>query len=388
MSQIRDRNAVEAEPPRRSRPSTMEPGSVRSFVREHRRVLLTLLAAGVAVVFALAVVPQIAGFGETLDRLRQGDKVWLLLGAGFEALSLGGYIALFKTVFSAEGVTRIGWKVSYQITFAGVVATKLFAAAGAGGVALTVWALGAAGMRPAVVARRIAAFEILLYAVFMGSLIVFGLGLRTGILPGEAPFSLTVVPAVIGACVIGLVVAFILVPHDIDLKLRPPSGASTTRRDRLVRGLATGPSTIRGGLVTATEIIRHPKLGLLGAFAYWAFDIATLWASFRAFGATPDFPVVVIAYFVGQAANAIPLPGGIGLVEGGMVGAFIAFGVGGSVAVIAVLVYRALSFWLPTLPGSAAYFQLRRTIDGWREEDGKPPVDGPGPGPAADSPQR
>ena len=54
-----------------------------------------------------------------------------------EALSLGGYVALFRTVFSCHGA-RIGWKASYQITMAGVVATKLFAAAGAGGVALTV----------------------------------------------------------------------------------------------------------------------------------------------------------------------------------------------------------------------------------------------------------
>lgn len=68
---------------------------------------------------------------------RSAEPKWLGLGVVLEALSLGGYVALFRTVFSCHGA-RIGWKASYQITMAGVVATKLFAAAGAGGVALTV----------------------------------------------------------------------------------------------------------------------------------------------------------------------------------------------------------------------------------------------------------
>jgi uncharacterized protein (TIRG00374 family) len=121
-------------------------------------------------------------------------------------------------------------------------------------------------------------------------------------------------------------------------------------------------------MTTAIDVLRHPRLGLLGAPAYWGFDIATLWAAFHAFGAAPPVPVVVLAYLIGTLANAIPLPGGLGGVEGGMIGAFLALGVNGGDAVLAVLAYRALSFWLPTLPGLVAYLQLRRTIAGWREE--------------------
>ena len=66
--------------------------------------------------------------------------------------------------------------------------------------------------------------------------------------------------------------------------------------------------------------------------------------------------------------NLLPLPGGLGGVEGGMIGAFAAFGVDFDLAVLAVLSYRAISFWLPTVPGAIAYFQLRRTVARWREE--------------------
>ncbi len=130
------------------------------------------------------------------------------------------------------------------------------------------------------------------------------------------------------------------------------------------------------GVSTALEVVRRPRLGLLGAIAYWGFDIATLWAAFHAFGASPATAVVVMAYFVGMLANAIPLPGGIGAVEGGMIGALIAFGVNGSTAIVAVLADRALSVWLPTLPGDVAYVQLRHTVSQWHEHGQSAAQDG------------
>jgi uncharacterized protein (TIRG00374 family) len=78
--------------------------------------------------------------------------------------------------------------------------------------------------------------------------------------------------------------------------------------------------------------------------------------------------VLIQAYFVGMLANLLPLPGGIGGVDGGMIGALVAFGVSGGLALVAVLVYRFFAFWLPTLPGAIAYFQLRRTVARWQGE--------------------
>ena len=123
---------------------------------------------------------------------------------------------------------------------------------------------------------------------------------------------------------------------------------------------------------TAIELVRAREPSLLGAVAWWGFDIAVLWACFHAFGASPPKGVIVMSYFVGMLGNTLPLPGGIGGVDGGMIGAFTAFGVDVELAVVAVLAYRAFAFWLPTLPGAVAYLQLRRTVQRWRDEPRAP----------------
>ena len=75
--------------------------------------------------------------------------------------------------------------------------------------------------------------------------------------------------------------------------------------------------------------------------------------------------VLVQAFFCGMLGNLLPMPGGVGGVEGGMIASFVAFGVDGGLAVVAVLVYRAFTFWLPLIPGVIAYFQLRKTVERW-----------------------
>ena len=119
---------------------------------------------------------------------------------------------------------------------------------------------------------------------------------------------------------------------------------------------------------TAIALVRQRDLGVLGAPAWWGFDMLVLWAMFHAFGSPPPLTVIWMSYFVGTLGNLLPLPGGLGGVEGGMIGAFAAFGVNLDLAVLAVLSYRAISFWLPTLPGAIAYLQLRRTVARWRED--------------------
>lgn len=343
--------------------------SLRQLIRDHRRTLLALLLVGIVLIFIFAVLPQLAGFGKSLHRLRYGNKLWLAAGVGLECISLAGYMALFRLLFSS-GKVSIGWGSSYQITLAGTVATKLLAAGGAGGIALTVWALRAAGLQAKTVAQRMTSFEMLLYAVFMLSLVIFGGGLASGVLPGSSPTALTALPAAFGATLIGLALLSGWKADSVERWLSR-LGRHGKGPGRLLEKLATVPGTLHGGFVTSLEVLRRPRPGLLGAVVYWAFDIATLWAGFRAFGATPPVAVLVVAYFLGQLANALPLPGGIGGVEGGMIGSFIAFGVSGSTAVLAVLAYRLISFWLPILPGSIAYLQLRSSVSRWREQSSR-----------------
>ena len=129
------------------------------------------------------------------------------------------------------------------------------------------------------------------------------------------------------------------------------------------------PALAATGVRTAIGLVRDRDPGLLGAVAWWGFDISVLWAMFHAFGTPPPFTVIWMAYFIGTLGNLLPLPGGLGGVEGGMIGALVAFGVELNLAVVAVLAYRAISFWLPTIPGAIAYLQLRRTVARWKEED-------------------
>jgi putative heme transporter len=320
--------------------------------------------------FLYFVLPKLAGVGTTLDRIERGDKWWIAVGALLEVLSFGGYVVLFRSLFVRDN-GRIGWRESYQITMAGLLATRLFAAAGAGGVALTAWALRRSGMEPRLVASRMVAFLVLLYVIYAGSLLIDGIGLGTGLFPGGGSFAITIVPAITAGVMFGVAGAMALLPGDIERRLERWASRSGRLAHWVARSAAI-PALAATGLRTAIGLIRERNPGLLGALAWWGFDVSVLWATFHAFGSPPPFTVIWMAYFIGMLGNLLPLPGGLGGVEGGMIGAFAAFGVDFNLAVLAVLSYRAISFWLPTLPGAIAYFQLRRTVARWREEENAP----------------
>jgi putative heme transporter len=254
---------------------------------------------------------------------------------------------------------------------AGGVATKVFATAGAGGVALTVWALRASGLAEEGVAAGMVSYEIVTYGVYMAALAIAGFGLWLGVLAGRAPIGITLIPAIFGSAVIVIVVSMLFVERPVEKFFAGRADRSSGRWRHLWRRTAAVPQALRSGLVGALGMFRRRDPSLLGVLAGWGFDIAALWASFRAFGHAPPGAVLVMGYYVGTLGNTLPLPGGIGGVEGGMIGAFLAFGVNASLAVLAVLAYRTISYWLPTVPGAIAYVQLRHTVGDWRSEDSR-----------------
>jgi uncharacterized membrane protein YbhN (UPF0104 family) len=319
-----------------------------------------------AVAFLYFVLPKLAGFSSTAHRIESGDTWWIAIGVLLEICSFAGYVVLFRAVFVRDP-SPIGWSESYQITMAGLAATRLFAAAGAGGIALTAWALRRSGMEARLVACRMVAFMVLLYVVYAGAVLLDGIGMGTGLLPGEGSFALTIVPAVVAALLFAVAGAMALLPGDIERRLARWA-AGSGRLERWLANAVTVPALAASGVRTAIGLVRERDPGLLGAPAWWGFDICVLWACFHAFGSAPPFTVILMAYFLGMVGNLLPLPGGLGGVEGGMIGAFAAFGVNLDQAVLAVLAYRAISFWLPTVPGAIAYFQLRRTVARWRSE--------------------
>ncbi|HEX4670826.1 MAG TPA: lysylphosphatidylglycerol synthase transmembrane domain-containing protein [Solirubrobacteraceae bacterium] len=337
------------------------------FLKRHRRALLAVLGVAAVIGFVHFALPEIVGLGPTLRRLEGGNAWWLALGVFVETLSIAGEVVFLRGVFSRPR-SRIGWRASYEITLAGAAATKLFATAGAGGVTLTVWALRSAGLGADQVATGMVSYEILNYAVYMAALAIVGLGLWLGVFSGHAPLGVTLIPAAFGAGVIALVLSIGAIEPPVERALARRTDRSSGRLHRWWQRAATASRTLRSGLSAALEMVRRRDPALLGVLAAWGFDIAALWASFRAFGHSPPGGVLVMGYYVGTLANTLPLPGGIGGVEGGMIGAFLVFGVSGSLAVLAVLAYRTISYWLPTLPGAVAYVRLRRTVAGWRSQ--------------------
>ncbi|HKG37781.1 MAG TPA: lysylphosphatidylglycerol synthase transmembrane domain-containing protein [Conexibacter sp.] len=329
-----------------------------------RRVILFAVFVLASIAFLYFVLPQIGGVKDAYERVSDGDKAWLALALGFELLSIASYVALFHGIHVPPG-SPLTHRDSYLITMASLAATRLFAAGGAGGVALTAWALRRSGMERREVAERMIAFLVVLYGVYVVAMFLCGIGLRVGILPGEAPFGLTVVPAIVSGIAIIVFGGLALVPEDFEQRIE----RMAPRRPRVARWLrrfALAPASMSGGIRFAVRKAIHPDLAMLGSITWWAFNIAILWASFRAFGESPPIAVLVQAFFVGMLANLLPIPGGIGGVDGGMIGALAAFGVPAGTAVLAVLAYRLFAFWLPTVPGVIAYFQLRRRVQEWR----------------------
>jgi uncharacterized protein (TIRG00374 family) len=331
-----------------------------------RSLVLGLFFVVSTIAFLYFVLPQLTDLKDTGERVGEGNHWWLAAALVFTFASFGGYVMMFQGVFVRAG-SNIDWRASYQITMAGLAATRLFAAGGAGGIALTAWALRRAGMPRRTVADKTLAFLILTYAVYMAALVVCGFGLYFDLLPGPGPFAITVVPALFGLAVILLALGLSRVPPDLQRRLEGFARRGG-RLARIAQRLANAPAAFSAGMRESMCHVRERDPALLGAIAYWAFNIAVLWACFHAFGDPPPLTVIVMGYFVGFLGNLLPLPGGIGGVDGGMIGAFAAFGVPLSLVVPGVLAYRIFTFWLPTIPGAIAYFQLRRTVARWREE--------------------
>jgi uncharacterized protein (TIRG00374 family) len=346
------------------------------FEMTRKRAALFTLFVACALAFLYFVLPQLGDVRDTWGRLNEGEPGWLAVALLMQLASMGCYMVVFQDIHVPPGYP-ITLRETYQITMASLAATRLFAAGGAGGVALTAWALRRAGLPRKDVATRMIAFLVLTYAIYMLALIACGFGLRWGIFPGKAPFALTIVPAWIGIFSFVIFFAIAFLPKDIERRLSGYQPRSS-RAGKVLGALATVPARLGDGARFALQQIRHPDLALLGTIGWWGFNIGVLYACFEAFGNSPPIAVVVQAYFVGMLANLLPLPGGIGGVDAGMIGTFVAFDTGSSLALISVLAYRLFAFWLPSLPGAVAYFQLRRTVARWRGERRRNATVGPG----------
>jgi uncharacterized membrane protein YbhN (UPF0104 family) len=197
--------------------------------------------------------------------------------------------------------------------------------------------------------------------------------LRTHVLSGESPVAGTIVPAGIAAICFAVVGLLALIPGDLERRIVRME--SHRRVAHIARRLATGPAIVATGVRTALDNVRHPRRGaraIGGALGYLGAMVGILWASFHAFGGGVPFGVVVQGFFVGMAANLAPSPAaGVGTLDAGLIGAFLLFGIPSDTVFPAVLAFRIVGFWLPIIPGLIAYFQLRRQVNAWQDDDAR-----------------
>jgi putative heme transporter len=369
---VREERPVSAQKhqrPAREQAAVAEP----SFFADRKRLIETLVVVVLLTVAIYVLIPRLFDLQDAIAKIGDGDPLWIALGIVFCVAMFAAYVALFRGVVG-EKLIHLEWGESYQITMAGLAATRLFSAGGAGGILLTYWALRKAGMERRQSVCRMVAFLLVLYSVYLVSLVVFGILLRTHVLSGEAPLSGTVIPAGLAAVaiVVGLLLA--LLPDDVERRIgRHTSG----RFSKIAQRLATAPATFAQGTRTAIDFVRHPSSGAMaiaGAVGFWGANIAILWASFHAFEVSVPLGVVIQGFFLGMLANLFPFaPGGVGAVDAGMIGAFVLFGLPSTEVFAAVLTYRVIAFWLPIPPGIVAFFQLRKTVQRWEREGREQP---------------
>ncbi len=151
-----------------------------------RRMVQTAIVVLALLIGIYFLFPKLVGLGDALSKLDEAEPVWIGVAICFNVAAFATYTALFKAVVGGR-VLRFTWAETYQINMAGLAATLLFSAGGAGGIALTFWALRKAGMGRRDAGRRMVAFLTLHYAFYPLALIVFGVLLRTGVPRRPAP---------------------------------------------------------------------------------------------------------------------------------------------------------------------------------------------------------
>ena len=281
---------------------------------------------------------------EVLRRASSAAPGWLVLAVALEVGSCLGYVATVRLVMRRGPAREVRWLAWAEMAFGAVVPIG-----GAGGLAVGAWAMRAWGIAWSRIANRSAVIFLLTSAVNAAVMVLAGFGVGAGLGKGTTSIWYGLVPAIVA--LVGLVL-FMALPLLVD-------------RDAPVRGRRPfGPAVRRlTDWVADTEALAFsPNWRLLGTVGYLVLDIAVLWVCLRAVGDTPPVVAVVAGYQIGYLANLVPVPGGIGVLDGGLLGALLLFGLPPAQTAAAVVLYHAIALWVPALGGTIGFGRLRRTV--------------------------
>ena len=301
-----------------------------------RIVASALLSAAIlSLVFA---VPPLRRVATHIEHLQMG---WVVAAIALELASCLGFVVVFRLFFDgvAPGLAR-------ELAWTEEGSGALLPGGGVGALAIGGWFLRRTGMSARAIVDRSSALFFLTSAVNVAALVGGGMLLAADPGAGRHGVLLTAMPVIGGLTAAGAVLA---VPY---LLRRSPR-----------RHWPVWLVDLSAGIERARRSLAPPSWRLLGALAYLGFDIAALGASFAAVGHPLGAAPLALGYLIGYLANLIPIPGGFGVLEGGLAGTLIAYGAPATQATAAVVVYHAVAFWIPSLGGLMGYLLLRRRLD-------------------------
>jgi uncharacterized protein (TIRG00374 family) len=310
----------------------------------------TLQIVGLLVVVGLVLLLA-PGLGHVRHLLGAAKPEWIALAVAFEAMSCVSYVFMFRPIFCQN----MPWRTSWEIGLSEVGAGSIVPASGVGGLALGAWILREGGMPPERIASRSVAFFLIKSSVNFVAVAVIGTVMALGLFGPDLSLWLTAVPAA-GATIV--IVAILAVPRvGIGAEAPPDAGRARKIWSQVRKALI-------GGTREAVQIIRSRNgLVIFGSLGYWAWDNAVLWATFHSLGYSPPIAVILMGYLIGQLGGLLPVPGGIGGIDGGLIGTLIVYGTPAAATGAAVLLYRVILFWLPLLAGGVAFWSLRRALN-------------------------
>jgi uncharacterized membrane protein YbhN (UPF0104 family) len=320
-------------------PSPPEQVDASKARRSLRNGFITLVLAGALVVGLLLAVPGLKGVATTVSHM---NVRWVLVAVVLEVMSCASYVVAFLRVFE-----RAPFGVGAYVALSEEAFGAAVSLGGAGSLAVGGWLMVERGAPAGRIAERSAVLFLYTSAINVITLILAGLGLFLG-LPGPGNPLLSVVPAAVGVLVLAL---FLLLPRYVERLL------ARVEPGRLHTFLSETAASVRD----TERLVFRPDWRIVGAIGYLWFDIAVLFACFAAAGHVPPLAPVVLAYQIGYLSNFIPVPGGIGVLDGSMIGMLVLYGAGGTIATAATLAYHTIALWVPAISGTIAFVVLQKT---------------------------
>lgn len=316
--------------------------------RSVRRRLITVLVLATALSGVLLAVPGLRPVARDIGHM---SASWLAIAVGLELASCLAFVVVFRLFFE-----RIPATAARELAWTEMGSGALLPGGGVGSLAIGGWLLHLAGMSTRRILERSSALFFYTSATNVAALVAGGVLLITGLSSGPHDLLRAGLPIAAGIAVSAAVAAIPLV-----VRRRSASGLG----NRWLQGMVQG--------ITETErLLRRPAWRSAGAIGYLAFDIAALWATLSAVGYSPPIGILILGYIIGYLANILPVPGSVGVLEGGLAGTLILYGAPATQAAAGVLVYHAIAFWVPSAGGLAGYALLRRRLDAVRRERARP----------------